>query len=301
MAIDRGEFAERIPQYKDRINQELATWIDPQLIASDALRDAMSYALLGGGKRIRPLLAYASGELLGVAATDIDAIAAAVEMIHCYSLAHDDLPAMDDDDIRRGRATVHIEYDEATAILVGDGLLTLAFQVLTEHPSVVTKPLESAVMVRQLAQAAGAAGMVGGQALDIGYSGTDVSRDKLEDMFMRKTGRLISAAVCLPLARAPDVADATRQRLSDFADAAGLCFQIHDDVLDLTSSTDELGKPSRSDERNDRAAYPARFGLEVAQNRVQALYQEAMQHLDSLGNRTEGLRWLTNFIVRRTH
>lgn len=278
---------------------ELDRWLSADACSSSRLLEAVRYAVLNGGKRIRPLLAYACGELLHLDTEQIDPIAAAIEMIHTYSLVHDDLPAMDDDDLRRGRPTVHVAYDEATAILVGDALHALAFQVLTEHEALDELPQVSRMLVRQLAAAAGLAGMVCGQDLDLAYSGQAVDRDALEEMFELKTGRLIGAAITMPLEYCPDIEPATRNTLRRLTRSLGLCFQIRDDVLDVTASTEQLGKPSGSDERNDRTSYPARFGLEAAEARVDALRSEAMSCFDALGKDADGLRWLTELIAAR--
>ena len=294
-------FESRVPYYRQRVDEELSRWLDSDTVADDTLLQAMQYALLGEGKRIRPLLVYASGELLDIDAGQLDAVAAAVEMIHSYSLVHDDLPAMDNDDLRRGRPTVHVAYDEATAILVGDALQSLAFQVITEHPALLPHPSVGAALVRQLARAAGPEGMVAGQALDLAFSGRRVQRGELEDMFARKTGRLIGAAITLPLECVRGTPEGTRQILNRFASKAGLCFQIHDDILDLTGGTDQIGKPSGSDVRNDRAAYPVRFGIDAAHARESALFDEALECLEELGSGAEGLRWITEYIVKRDH
>ena len=262
------------------------------------LLDAMRYAVLDGGKRVRPLLAYASAELLGVAPEKIDPIAASIEMIHAYSLVHDDLPAMDDDALRRGRPAVHAAFGEATAILVGDALNALAFQVLAEHRALADSASARARLVGSLARAAGLGGMVGGQFDDIAYSGRDISQ-RLRDMFARKTGKLIGASILMPLECASSVSIETRSALNELSDIAGICFQIRDDILDVTGTTEELGKPSGSDERNDRTSYPARFGLDAAHQRADELLAQAENCFDRLGLAADGLRWVTNFIAHR--
>lgn len=295
------DFAGRVPSYQARITEVLDQQLSKESAATDELLAAMRYAALGGGKRIRPLTAYASGELLNVDLQYVDAIAAAIEMVHAYSLVHDDLPAMDDDDLRRGRPTVHRAYDEATAILVGDALQALAFETLTRREVFDERREVCADLVLSLARAAGGDGMVGGQALDIAYSTTDVNADAVEQMFARKTGRLIEAAIMMPVSCATDVDERQRCTLQRFASLAGIMFQIRDDVLEATRSTEELGKSSDSDTRNDRAAYPSRFGLATARARADELLAEARQCLDDLGPRAEGLRWVTEYIVERKH
>ena len=299
MREDTGQsFADRVSQYRERIDGELSRWLNKSTAADSVLLDAMRYSLLGGGKRIRPLLAYASGELLQLEPQQIDPIAAAVEMIHAYSLVHDDLPSMDDDDIRRGRPTVHVQFDEATAVLVGDALQALAFQVLTDT---AIDAQTSAALVRHLSHAIGPAGMVSGQVMDIAFSGTDVSRDELEEMFVRKTGLLIGAAILMPMCCSKTVNRHTESSLYRFAELAGLCFQIHDDILDETGSTEKIGKPNGSDARNERASYPARFGLDVARSRAAEIYRQASDCLADLGPRAEGLRWLARYFVDRDY
>lgn len=294
-----SRFAERVESYRTRVNVELERWLTAEHVASSRLLKAMRYAVLSGGKRIRPLLAYASGELLDVVPERIDAIAAAIEMIHAYSLVHDDLPAMDDDDLRRGRATVHVAFDEATAILVGDGLQALAVQVLAEHESLVDQPMMRVLLMQHLARSAGPDGMVGGQALDLAYSGRTVSAPSLEDMFARKTGRLIGAAIEMPSACAHRLDPRQGKALRGLARTAGICFQIRDDVLDVIASTEQLGKRRGSDRRNDRSSYPSRFGLDAAMRRADSLFEEAKRCLDGLGPRADGLRWITHYLVER--
>ena len=292
-------FSDRVGLYQQRVNDVIESYLDSQGAISEKLTEAMRYAAIGPGKRIRPLLTYATAEMLGVAIEKADAIAAAVEMIHAYSLVHDDLPAMDDDELRRGRPTLHIAFDEATAILAGDALQALAFQLLADSERFGDDRTACASLVTRLARAVGAAGMAGGQALDLAYSGQTIDRSQLEQVFVCKTGRLISAAILMPLDCASDVDNNTRQALERFADSAGLMFQIHDDVLDVTVSTDQLGKPSGSDERNDRATFPALFGLAAAKARLAELSQEAGTCLDALGDRAAGLRWISDYIVSR--
>ena len=292
-------FAARIEPYRERIDRTLEERLaaGASALPASTLTEAMRYAVLGGGKRLRPLLAYASAELLAVAPEKADAIAAAVEMVHAYSLVHDDLPAMDDDALRRGRPTVHIAFDEATAILVGDALHSLAFEIITD--AAVFTSAETAELARQLAAASG--GMVVGQALDIAYSGAEVDRDALEFMFSQKTGRLIAACILMPLACAGEQHDRNRALLTRFAGLAGICFQIHDDVLEATRTTEELGKSSESDARNDRSSYPARFGLDAARARAGTLGRDAEDCLRPLGAGAEGLRCLTALLTSRDH
>ena len=247
------------------------------------------------------MFSYATAEAAQVPVEVADIIGAAVELIHAYSLVHDDLPAMDDDDLRRGRPTVHIEFDEATAILVGDSLNTMAFELLASPSEADIDPLLRCKLIHRLAIAAGARGMAGGQGLDMAYSGQPVDKNALEAMFTRKTGKLIAASI-LMTADCGSILSATQYAaLERYANLAGLCFQIYDDILDVTQSADILGKPSGSDERNDRSAYPARFGLPKARERASELLNDAHRCLTQIGPAAEGLAWLTDYIVTRKH
>jgi geranylgeranyl pyrophosphate synthase len=256
------------------------------------LHRALRYAALDGGKRIRPLLCFAAAEAVGRPVEEVDAMAAAVELVHCYSLVHDDLPAMDDDDLRRGKPTVHRAFDEATAILAGDALLTLAFEGLAADGVDVEA-------IGVLASAAGSRGMVGGQALDLSFESSRPDRDALEAMFARKTGALIRAAVEMPLAGVRARHDPVRLAMIDYAESIGLAFQIVDDLLDIEGSTEEIGKPAGSDEARDKATWPAMVGVEAARADADRLIDRAWAALEGLPGNSEGLRWLGERIVRR--
>lgn len=263
--------------------------LDAALPAADhapvRLHTAMRYAVLGGGKRFRPLLVYATGHSLGIAADQLDAAATAVELIHAYSLIHDDLPAMDDDALRRGRPTVHIAFDEATAILAGDALQTCAFETLCRAP---VPDAVARAMLATLAQASGAAGMAGGQALDIDATGQQQSLDALQHMHSLKTGALIRASVRLAALVAQ--ADATTwQELDSFASALGLAFQIRDDLLDIEGNATELGKTAGKDVAQGKSTYPALLGLRGAYAALQE-QRERMNHaLSSIRGDTSAL------------
>lgn len=294
-------FADRLNGYQQRVNSLLTKQIEHASVAGETLTEAMNYAVLSGGKRLRPLFTYASAEAAGTSPEVADVIAASVELIHAYSLVHDDLPAMDDDDLRRGRPTVHIQFDEATAVLVGDALNTMAFELLAD-PQDAQIPAElRCQLIKRLAIASGAVGMVGGQGLDIAYTGQPVNQQELEGMFGRKTGKIIGAAIMMSADGGTRLSTDQFSELERYSTLAGLCFQIHDDILDITQTEEVLGKPAGSDTRNDRSTYPARFGLEAAQARAAELLQQANQCLDRIGPDAEGLRWLTDFIVSRDH
>jgi len=295
-------FDTRIERYRQRVERELEHWLPATGPGRSALHEAMRYATLGGGKRLRPLLVYAAGELCGTDPTRLDAIAAAVELVHAYSLVHDDLPAMDDDTLRRGRPTVHVAYGEATAILAGDALQTLAFGILAGHPAFRHAPGVRCRLIGLIAESIGSRGMVGGQALDLAFEQIPaVGRVELEDMFERKTGRLIYASIVMPTLAGPPLPDGRRPALEAFALAIGAAFQIRDDLLEIGGSADKLGKNTDSDERNGKASYPALFGAEQARHRAGELGREARRALASLGPGSEGLAYLARLIVSRDH
>jgi len=262
------------------------------------LHQAMRYAVLGGGKRIRPLLAYAAGELAQAEPALLDAVALAVEYIHAYSLIHDDMPCMDDDVLRRGKPTVHVAYDEATALLAGDALQTEAFRILAGAPADADTRLD---LLQDLAEAAGTAGMCGGQAIDLAAVGRPMDLPQLETMHRMKTGALLRASVLMG-ARAGRADAVVLGELRIYADAMGLAFQIVDDVLDVESNSAELGKTAGKDEAQNKATYVSVLGLAQAKERVGALHWTALQALgriqDSLGS-TQRLSQLADVIVAR--
>lgn len=283
-----------------RLDQALRDHL-PDPAASDAprLAEAMRYAALAGGKRIRPMLVYAACRLAGGSLEQADVPAVAVELIHAYSLVHDDLPAMDDDDLRRGQPTCHRAFDEATAILAGDTLHTFAFELLSragDYPDGARVG-----MVRALTQAAGGAGMAAGQMQDMAAHGQLQDVAALERMHYLKTGRLITASLLLGY-HAAERADADLEAaLIAFGDAIGLAFQIQDDILDVTADTDQLGKPSRSDEKHGKSTFPALLGLDASRQRAQALCEQARGALRGYGAAARPLQQLADFIVQRTH
>lgn len=267
----------------------------------ERLHQAMRYSALGGGKRLRPLLTYATGLALGVPLQQLDGAACAVEMIHVYSLIHDDLPAMDDDDLRRGKPTCHIAFDEATAILAGDGLQALAFEVLAEDPTLEVSEAQRLRMIRALAEASGSNGMVGGQAIDLDAVGGHLDLPALENMHIRKTGALIRASVRMAaLAKNPLEAE-LEAHLDHYAKCIGLSFQIQDDILDEESDTQTLGKTQGKDRANQKPNYPSLLGLNAAREKARELHEAALQSLSSLGPEADLLRDLSRFIIERTH
>jgi farnesyl diphosphate synthase len=264
------------------------------------LHDAMRYAVLGGGKRVRPLLAFAAGEAMGAHAEQVEKVAAAVELIHAYSLVHDDMPPMDNDVLRRGRPTVHVEFDEASALLVGDALQSLAFEVLSESDA-SKDPASQLQMVRLLAQAAGSKGMAGGQAVDLESVGRSISLPELEFMHILKTGALIRASVQLG-ALCGNVKDESKQSALDhYAKCVGLAFQVVDDVLDAESSTATLGKTAGKDARQNKPTYVSLLGLAPAKALAETLRQDALKALDKFGSEATQLRELADYIIQRNH
>lgn len=280
-----------------RINQLLATHISSNT-PSQRLRDAMHYATLGGGKRVRPVLVYGSALAVGGSLDNADNAAGAVELIHSYSLAHDDLPAMDDDDLRRGRPTVHKAFDEATAILVGDGLQSLAFKLLST-PVPAISPATQLSMVHILSDAAGDMGMVGGQALDFEAVGQSPSLNELETMHQLKTGALIRASVLLGGLSHAAASEAQLQALANYAHNIGLAFQVRDDILDETSDTQTLGKPQGSDRASNKPTYVTLLGVDGARDKALSLANDAIAALADFSDTADHLRNLATYIVGR--
>nr|WP_288454942.1 farnesyl diphosphate synthase [uncultured Pseudomonas sp.] len=292
-----------IAAYQARCQKQVDAALEPLFTAPRAelerLYAAMRYSVFNGGKRVRPLLAYAACEALGGSAQQADGAACAVELIHAYSLVHDDLPAMDDDDLRRGQPTTHIAFDEATAILAGDGLQSLAFDVLanTRH-----NPHSAEIrlsMFQALAQAAGPAGMVGGQAIDLGSVGHQLQQPALEVMHRHKTGALIEAAVRLGALASGRADEQALAALSTYARAVGLAFQVQDDILDVESDTATLGKTQGKDQANDKPTYPALLGMAAAKSYALELCDQALQALQPFDKAAEPLRELARYIVER--
>jgi len=261
------------------------------------LHEAMRYAVLGGGKRVRPLLAFAAGEAAGAAAERLDAVACAVELVHAYSLVHDDLPSMDDDVLRRGRPTVHVEFDEATAVLAGDALQSLAFEMLAGGAA-GADGAGRAEMVRLLAQAAGSRGMAGGQAIDLAALGRTLTLPELEFMHILKTGALIRASVRLG-AHCGALGAAELERLDHYAKLVGLAFQVVDDVLDAQATTATLGKTAGKDAAQGKPTYVSLLGIERARELAEELRRESHEALAGFGGRGERLQALADFIVLR--
>lgn len=283
---------------QQRTETALAALLPAADIAPARLHEAMRYAVLGGGKRVRPLLAHAAGELVGAAGARLDRVACAVELIHAYSLVHDDMPCMDDDVLRRGKPSVHVEYDEATALLVGDALQTLAFQALADGEAANDAGTQLA-MLAQLASASGSRGMAGGQAIDLAAVGSQLNRAELEFMHIHKTGALIRAAVLLG-ARAGAALDAVEMRALDrYAKLIGLLFQIVDDLLDAESDTATLGKTAGKDADHAKPTYVSLLGAPEARRLASEMLAEAQAAIAPFGARAQRLDELADYIVHR--
>lgn len=283
---------------RQRIDSALNRSIQ-QNSASERLQEAMRYSVLGGGKRIRPALCMAAARAVGSHEDAAVAPACALELIHAYSLVHDDLPAMDDDDLRRGRPTAHIAFDEATAILAGDALQTLAFALMAGAPEL--SDYQRITMITELARASGHRGMVGGQAIDLESVGHQLTIEQLENMHRHKTGALIEASVRLGALTAPGVTDQQLGKLADYASALGLAFQVQDDLLDIEGETSVIGKRQGSDVAKAKPTYPALLGLDGARERLSALLAQAQQALAGFGEEADPLRAMADYVVTRNH
>ncbi len=289
----------RLRGYQSRVQAFLDTILPAADLSPQRLHAAQRYAVLSGGKRLRPLLVYCTGEALGVAVGALDAPAAAVELIHSYSLVHDDLPAMDDDDLRRGQPTTHRAFDEATAILAGDALQVLAFSLLARDRAAGVSSEARLKMIQILADASGTEGMAGGQALDLAAVGRTLNLDDLEAMHRLKTGALIRASVLLAASCAPDLTPAQWEALDGYAQDIGLAFQIQDDILDVEGNTEDLGKTIGADAARAKPTYPSVLGLETAKIRARELQRRACDRLACFGGRAQILAWLASYVVDR--
>jgi farnesyl diphosphate synthase len=297
MKILDSEFQAWMGGVQARMEAVLGRVLPAASVAPSRLHEAMRYATLEGGKRVRPLLAFAAGEVSGAAPERVEIAAAAVELIHAYSLVHDDLPCMDDDTLRRGKPTVHVEYDEATALLVGDALQSLAFQLIAES-SLAENPKAQLEMVKTLALAAGSRGMAGGQQIDLEATGKALSLPELELMHIHKTGALIRAAVLLGFSCGKS-SEAERQKLDKYAKSIGLAFQVVDDVLDYDGSTATLGKTAGKDSKQGKPTYVSGMGVARAKEMAEALRVDAHAALAPLGAAARRLGELADFIVLR--
>jgi geranylgeranyl pyrophosphate synthase len=292
-----GSFAEKTSGYSKRISERLERALPEATQPPERLHEAMRYAVLNGGKRVRPLLVYATGECLAVDPEQLDAPAVAIELIHAFSLVHDDLPAMDDDDLRRGEPTVHRKFDEATAILAADALQPLAFRILASSPG--SDDSQTVTLVRLIADACGSLGMTGGQSIDLSSEGKSLTRIELEQMHALKTGALIRASVMSVCCFCPGLSAEKCAALESFARSIGLAFQIKDDILDVEGETGIIGKTAGADQVLMKATWPSLFGLDEAKMRCKELLDDALGSLSIFGQDGDSLRWLARYIVER--
>ncbi|MDZ7802808.1 (2E,6E)-farnesyl diphosphate synthase [Thiohalophilus sp.] len=290
-----------IEQWRQRADAALQRWLPSEETLPRDLHRAMRYAVFNGGKRIRPVLTYAAGHALSLEAEPLDAPAAAMELIHAYSLVHDDLPAMDDDDLRRGQPTVHKAFDEATAILCGDALQSLAFFILARHLDPQIPAQQRLQMIEDLALASGSRGMAGGQAIDLAAVGQDLNVAELENMHVHKTGALIRTSVKLGALCRSGIDETALGQLDHYAKCIGLAFQIQDDVLDVEGDTQTLGKTHGADLARNKPTYPALLGLDDAKRLANELIEDALHSLAKWDEAAEPLRGIARYIVQRQH
>ncbi len=286
--------------YQERVERILEAILPIQ--EPDYLSEAIRYSVLGGGKRIRAILVYATGEALKINPQLLDAPAAAIEMLHAYSLVHDDLPCMDDDDLRRGKATTHIAFDEATAVLAGDALQTAAFELLSTPKDGICAENQLKIL-NILANASGVNGMVKGQAIDLAAVGKVITENELEVMHLNKTGALIKASVLMASYCKPSVgsknSDLQRVKLTEYAESIGLAFQVQDDILDIQSDTETLGKQQGADIAAGKPTYPSIIGMDAAKEKLFNLHKKAIDSLNEFGDEAKLLREIADFIVKR--
>ena len=301
MRIDAQSFEALVLQYQTRVNQTLDHWLPPESVHPMELHKAMRYSVLAPGKRVRPVLVYATASALGLELAQVDGIAAALEIIHAYSLIHDDLPAMDDDDLRRGRPTCHRAFDEATAILAGDALQALAFYVLSHDRSMTDDSSARLRMIEKLSLFSGSRGMAGGQAIDLAAVGRTLNIVELETMHIHKTGALIRTCIQLAALSSSSLSTEKFDALDTYAKSIGLSFQIQDDILDVVGDTQTLGKPQGSDMERDKPTFPSIIGLDASREKAQDLHQNAIKALSIFDEEADILRYISAWFVERTH
>jgi geranylgeranyl pyrophosphate synthase len=295
------DFGAQLEAWQVRMERALAARLPASDVIPERLHEAMRYSVLGGGKRIRPALVFATARAVGLSEDDVEAVACAIELVHVYSLVHDDLPAMDDDDMRRGRPTCHKAYDEATALLVGDALQPLAFQLLARDPKLPSSPAIRLKLIDTLAEAIGTLGMAGGQAIDLAVQGTRLDIGQVEDMHARKTGAVIRASVLMAAECVPPLDAKLYAALARYASAVGLAFQIQDDLLDVTGDATMLGKATGADSERAKPTHPAIIGIPASQQRVRLLHTQAITALAPFGTRADSLRSLANWLLARQY
>lgn len=296
-----ADFGAQLESWRLRMERALAARLPGADVVPARLHEAMRYSVLGGGKRIRPALLFAAARTLGLSEDEVEAAACAVELVHVYSLVHDDLPAMDNDDLRRGRATCHKAYDEATALLVGDALQPLAFQLLARDPALPADPAIRLRLIDLLAESIGTLGMAGGQAIDLAAQGLRLGIGEVEDMHARKTGAVIRASVLMAAECAAPLEARLYAALARYAAAVGLAFQIQDDLLDVTGDVSTLGKATGADSERAKPTHPAIIGVAASQQRVGCLHTEAIDALTPFGETAEPLRHLAHWLLSRQY
>jgi len=296
-----NSLAHLMPVWLERIELVLNHWLPQAERHPHRLHQAMRYSALEGGKRIRPLLIYATGLATHQSLDQLDGPACAVELMHVYSLIHDDLPCMDDDDLRRGKPTSHKAFDEATAVLAGDALQALSFQILSSDPNMTSLPGVRSHMIKTLSSSVGSRGMAGGQAIDLDSVGRKLSITELEAMHIHKTGALIRASMHMATLNKPDLTEATTMALDHYAKCVGLAFQIRDDILDVEGDTETLGKQSGADIALDKPTFPGTIGMAASKEQAQRLHEEAHDSISMFGTEANVLRDIANFIVARIH
>jgi len=298
---DDQDLSARLDSWRDRVATELERCLPPADAPPARLHAAQRYAVLGPGKRIRPSLVYATAESLGLALETVDDAACAVELIHAYSLVHDDLPAMDDDDLRRGRPTCHRAFDEATAILAGDSLQVLAFECLAASVGTAEDAAAKLRQIALLATASGTAGMAGGQAMDLAAEGTVLTVPEIERMHLLKTGALIQVSMLLPACRARGLSPEHYRELAAVGSDVGLAFQILDDVLDVEGDPELLGKPTGHDRSRAKPTYPAVVGVDASRRRAAELHEQAATRLARIGLGHGALPTFLDWLLARNH
>jgi geranylgeranyl pyrophosphate synthase len=294
-------FGAQLETWRIRMEGALAARLPQANLVPARLHEAMRYSVLGGGKRIRPAFVFATARTLGLPEDSVEAAACAIELVHVYSLVHDDLPAMDDDDLRRGRPTCHKAYDEATALLVGDALQPLAFQLLATDPKLPASPAIRLRLIDMLAQAIGTFGMAGGQAIDLAVQGTRLDINEVEDMHARKTGAVIRVSVLMAAECAPPLDASLYAALTRYATAVGLAFQIQDDLLDVLGDASTLGKATGADSEREKPTHPAIIGIPASQQRVRLLHDQAIDALAPFGDHADPLRSLAHWLLSRQY
>jgi farnesyl diphosphate synthase len=301
MRIDDQGFESLVAEFQQRVDKALDYWLPPEKVNPMRLHQAMRYAVLAPGKRVRPILVYSTALALGVDLEKVDGAACAVEIIHAYSLIHDDLPAMDDDDLRRGRPTCHRQFDEASAILAGDALQALAFYIISHDPKMVNDDRARLKMIENLAMFSGSRGMAGGQAIDLAAVGKSLNIAELETMHIHKTGALIRNCIQFSALSAVNLDETQFNALDSYAKCIGLSFQIQDDILDVTGDTATLGKPQGSDSARNKPTFPSIIGLKASRDKAEELHQQALQALSIFAEEADILRYISAWFVQRTH